>query len=486
MTNRTSRSAWYVLAAALAVLFIGWASPALALIPASVMGTTTTAEPDLDAALKVIFAEPLINNVVSDTELLSVFDTDMNVQEDTTTGGRYIESAHYFQLPAGVGARAENEYIPVPENPVFANSRVYLRKIQGTIEMTGDTMRRVTSNEGAFVDYMERALPDLSTRLVHEIDRMLIGYGAGVRARIAAGGVGAYNAPVAGQWTITVDRSLGVTGFEDPFLHFMEGDALGFTASLAAPIALRNAGSGQSARVVNIDEANNIITVAGTQALHDALAANDYVGSADAAGNSFPFGNPATEREIHGLLGAVDDGSIVATYMNITRASYRLWNSVVVDASVAPFTGAMTEDLLTFADDECAVKGGGKPDVVVMSRSAARGYWKSLRGDRFFLDPRGYQGGKGPLSIILSDRTLQLKVARKLPPQLSFMLQSDTFKRFTLGSWEWDDKTGAIWNRVSDATGRKDAYYAVGNMYEQLFGKAPRKSVRIQGLTKVQ
>lgn len=454
--------------------------------PASsvLMATTTTAEPDLDAALKVIFSEPLVNNVVSDTELLSLFQTDMNVKEDPTTGGRYIEGAHYFQLPAGVGARAENEYIPVAENPVFVNSRVFLRKIQGVIEMTGDTMRRVTSNEGAFLDYLERALPDLSTRLTHELDRMYLGYGAGVRARVTV--ISAMDVPVVGQFQITVDRALGVTGYEDPFLQFMEGDSLGFTGSLAAPIALRNAGAGQAARVVNIDEVNNIITVVGLNALRAALVVNDYVGSADAAGNSFPFGNPATERELHGLLGAVDNGGIVATYMNIVRANFRLWNSIVIDASAAPFAGQMNEELLTFADDETAVKGAGKIDVIVMSRSAARGYWKSLKGDRFFMDPSSYRGGKGPLSILLADRAVQLRVARKLPPQVCFGLMSSCFKRFTLGTWEWDDRTGAIWNRVTDATGRKDAYYAVGNMYEQLFCQAPRKNFRIDGLTKVQ
>jgi len=52
---------------------------------------------------------------VSDSELLSYFEEDGNVKQDETTGGRYIETAQYFQLPAGVGARAEGEYIPVTD-----------------------------------------------------------------------------------------------------------------------------------------------------------------------------------------------------------------------------------------------------------------------------------------------------------------------------------------------------------------------------------
>jgi hypothetical protein len=145
----------------------------------------------------------------------------------------------------------------------------------------------------------------------------------------------------------------------------------------------------------------------------------------------------------------------------------------------------MTEELITYADDEVTVKGAGKIDTMIMSRSAARGYWQSLKGDRTMMDPRSYTGGKAGLSVLLGDRTLDLKVSRKLAPELSFGLQANTWRRLTLGQWEWDDRTGSIWNRVTDATGRKDAFYAVGNMYEQLFCMAPRKNVRIEGLTSV-
>ena len=461
---------------------------ALLSIPAPLVAASNPSTlTNLDGALKVIFAEPLVNNVVTDTELLSIFDsTSENIQTENTTGGRYIEGSHLFQISAGVGARLEGEYIPEADAPVFQNSRAYLKKIQGTVEMTGDTMRRVTSSEGAYLDYLDEALPQLSERVAHDLDRMYIGYGAGVKARIAASGVGAYNAPAAGQWVTTVDRSFGVTGYTEAFLNFLEGERVGFTSSLAAPVALRNAGTGQAAKVEAIDEAAGTITMSGTQALHDALAANDYIANADSAGNSFPTGNPSVEREPMGLLGAIDDGNIVSTYFNIPRATNRLWKSIVVDGSLAPFNGLCSEDLLTYADDLTAVRGGGKVNVIVMSRSAARGYWKSLKSDRTFIDPRSYTGGKGALEIVLSDRTLQLKVSRKLAPQVVFGVQTNVFKRYALGQWEWDDKTGSIWNRVTDGTGRKDAYFATGFMYEQLFNRAPRKSFRIDGLLPVQ
>lgn len=440
------------------------------------MSTTLTA--DLDEAMKIIFSDPIVTNVVTDAELMSLFKTDKNIQTEVTTGGRYVELAHYFSLPAGVGARAENEYIPIPNSPEFMNSRVYLRKLQGVVEMTGDVMRRVVGSEGAFIDYMSRALPDLVERLKNEIDRQYIGYGAGIKARVNGAIAGA------GPYTISVDTALGVAGYEEAWLQFLEGESLVFS-STAAGTALRNAGSGQAATLTNIDEDTNTLTLTADAGLAAAIADNDYIFAGDAAGSSNQTA-AGVDREIAGLLAAVDDGGIIATYNNIARSGRRYWQGIVIDGAASPWNGSMTEDLLVYADDETFTRGGGKIDCIVMNRSALRGYWKSLKSDRFYPDPRAYQGGKpDSLTVMLGDRTLALKVARKLPPQVVFGLQTSSFRRITLGEWEWDDRTGSIWNRVTDTVGRKDAYYAVGNMYEQLFCVQPRKNFRIDGLASV-
>lgn len=441
------------------------------------MATTTTA--NLNEAMKVIFADPLITNVVTDTELMQLFEVDANVQVENTTQGRYVEMAHYFTLPAGVGARHENEYLPVPDAPEFLNSRLFLRKLQGVVEMTGDTMRRVTGSEGAFLDYMSRALPDLVERLRNEIDRQYIGYGAGLKARCAGTFQGA------GPYTLVVNRALGVTGYEDPWLQFLEGESVVFAAD-AGGVTIRNAGSAQAARITNINEDTNTLTLVAAAGLAAAVQNNDFIAAGDASGVSFRHATSGEDREIAGLLAAVDDGGIIPTYNNIARANRRYWQGLVINGGAAPWNGAMTEDLLTFADDESFVRGGGRIDCLVMSRSAVRGYWKSLRSDRFLMDPRQYMGGKSGVSILLGDRTIPLKVARKLPPQIAFGLTLGSFRRLTLNSWEWDDRTGSIWNRVTDAVGRKDAYYAAGNMYEQLFCVQPRRNFRIDGLAKVQ
>lgn len=448
------------------------------------MASVATTRTSLDNALKVVYAGPLHNQIVTDSELANIFEADMNVQEDTTTGGRYVEMGHIFGLPAGVGARAEGEYIPEADDPVFKAQRAYLRKIMGTLEMTGDVMERVTGDEGAYIDYADRALPLLAERVVSEFDRMYIGTGKGIRARILS-----ITSVVGTVGTFVVDRSMGITGLSDAWLQFMDGERI-VAASDAAATTIRTGGGTRSVKVTSIDDATNSITVTGLNALLVTWAVNDYLFGGDEAGISSVTA-AGENREVSGLFAGVDDGNIVDTYMNIQRtASGNMrWKSRVINAAAAPFNGAMSEDLLTFADDAAYVANGAKIDTLVMSRSANRGYWKSLKGERMFMDPRGsFEGGKrtNGLKIILGDRDLLLKIARKLPPEVAFGLTRSTWKRLTTGKWKWDDRTGAIWNRTTDAVGRKDAFYGTGYTYEELLTTAPMKNFRIDGLLPVQ
>lgn len=449
------------------------ASAGHAIPPLAIGAATTTV--DLDSALKIFFNEPVVENVVTDSELLSLFLEDNEVQYEQSTGGRYIETAQYFQLPSGVGARARGEYIPVPEGPVIKNSRIFLKKIQGTVEMEGDVMARVRGDMGAYLNWMDRALPDLVTNLDDVIDRMLLGYGAGVIARV--------NQAVP-TTTMPIDTALGVALLSGTrplsyaWLQFKEGDRIVFSAN-ASGNPIRNAGASQSAKITGIDQTLSKLVI---DAVPTGVADNDYIFAGDGAGVNTQTA-AGDDREIMGLLGMVDDGSVLATFQNLARATYTLWNGISInanDGSLDPeFTGSLNETVLTFADDETAIKGGGKPTVIIASRWGLRSYWKSLKGDRQINDPRAYAGGKGELKVWLGDRQVTLKAVRKMPKELCFGLMPNTFKRWEIDGFQWDDKTGAIWKQVTDGTGRKDAFYAYGNWYIQTGCLAPRKNFRI-------
>lgn len=456
-------------------LALAFGSPVEAAVIAP-MGVTTLTS-NLDQLMKIIYSDPLLRDVIAESELMSMFKEDFNVKSEETTGGKYIEMAHYTRLAGAAGARAENDYIPVPQNPKALNSRIYLRKILGVVEMSGDVMEKVVGDEGAFINFMERALPDTKERLLNEVDRMYIGYGAGVKARVKAGWV------VGGRLltALTIDRALGITGYQDAWLQFQEGETIVFAGS-ADGTNLRNPGANQAALVESITESSDSLSVTADAALQAAIADNDYIFSGDQSGVATQ--NGGVDREIAGLLAGVDNGGILATYNNIARAGNRIWNSRVIDGSLAPYNGVVTEELLIVADAVTSTAALAKIDAIVMSPHGPIGYWADMKQDRTLNDPRNYTGGKGSLSVVLGDRTIPFKTARKLPPQVLFGLNTKSWRRFTLGTWQWISRGGSIWNLVTDSTGRKDAYFAFGKMYEQLACLFPRRNFRVDGLAR--
>lgn len=432
----------------------------------------------MEAAMKVIFEDSVFENYVTDSEFMDQFEQDGNIQQEETTGGRYIETAQYFNLPAGVRAVATNDYIPVPNGPVIKNARIYLKKIQGTVEMTGDTMRRVRTNEGAFLDWANRALPDLVARLVNTVDRMAIGFGAGVIARTTGVITGDGDAT---PFQVVVNRAYGVDDLSPVHLLFLEGEQIVFGTTVTGA-TLRGGGT-PSAIVENVENNGDGTATLFLNRAPAAVAGGDYIFLGDDTQQAVEEAETGRPREFMGLLGHVDDGNIVAEYQEIERADHRLWRGVMVDAEDHWNPNIMDEDLVTEADDLCFTEGGGKPDLFVTSRQAIRQYWRHLRGDRTINDPTSYTGGPGEGPYInFGDRTLRLRVSRKMPYQLAFGLQTDTFKKFTLGRWEWDDTPGSIWNRVTDGVGRKDAFYGVGHMYMELGNMAPAKNFRINNI----
>lgn len=424
----------------------------------------------LNQAMKIIFSEPLTDNIIADSELLDVFEQDMNVQTDETTGGQFIQLAHYFQLPGTVGARAEMDYLPEPVAPKFDNSQIFLKKNQATVQMSGEAYRRAKQGEGAFISWAERALPDLVRRLTNDIDRQLMGYGQGILARVA---------DASPSTTVNLTAAYGVAGLTNANLLFLEGQTLRYSPNpdASSPRAL-------VAQVTLTSNAGTAGQITINQ-LPTSAALNDYIFNGDANATSGRDGG-TIDKELMGLLGMVDDGTILATFQGLARANYTAWNCVSVDSSQTPYNQTLSEDVLMQLDQDVYQLGNGRPDVCVTSRSGWRSYWKSLKGDRLFPFTPGsgadYKGGGRRLEIDLGDRTLEMRVCRKCPPQVTFLIERASFKRWHNTGFFWDDTTGSIWNRVTDSTGRKDAYYATGLIVMQTGNLAPRHSGIVRNL----
>lgn len=415
--------------------------------------------------MKAIFEEPMSENLVQESEVLDLFSNDASVPVKETNGGRYIEMAHYFASGGGYSAGDEGGYLPTSVAPLIKNSQITLKKNTVLVEMTGEAYRRVKQGEAAFLDWGAQALPKYAETFAHHLDRQAVGTGTGIIARI--------NMATPASTDLAIDSAYGIAGYTGATKLLLRNESL-----RASPNADGSSPRTGAPTVTKIDHRNSDIDVT---ALFASAADNDYLFQGDAN----IYGNGS--KEIMGLLGIVDDGGNVAVFQTLTRADYpEVWNCQTADATGSGFDGTLSEELIVKAADDTREYGGGNVNVLVASTSGARSFWKSLKPDRVINDPAGsYEGGKADLMCRVGpDRVLKVRSCRKVPAEIAFGLTTSTLKRWQHGSgFHWDDTTGSIWERSSDSTGRRDAYFAVGIWEGQLGCIAPAKNFLIENLT---
>lgn len=444
--NRTQRAVL-----ALVVLLAALIHPAAIFAAPLVMGVTA-ATTDLDELMKITFADTVISEVVTDTELLDQFP-----DGETITGpeGRYFELAHLVELPGSVGSRSEGGYIPVPNTGRAVNGRVNLKKLMGSLEETAEVLKKIKGDRTAFTNWAEQQFPYFKEGLSDEIDRQLLADSSGIRARVN---------DATPATTLIVDSTFGVAGYDKSLLQFRKGMFLKASANAdgSSPHAT-------TYEVTDIDWESDAIVVDAVTSLAD----NDYLFEGDAADNS-------AGKDVMGLLGLVDNGDIVDTLQNVTRSTDLWFKSYVNDMGGDP----LTEDGLIDTDRVARQRGGGKVDLIVLSEEAFNEVWRDLRDSRAINDPRSYTAGRDGITVLFGGtRTVRLKTARKMPSTLCFGLQKNMFRKHVLHEFEWDDTTGAIWKQVVDSTGRKDAFYAYGSMYMEMAIKSPQRCWRAENFS---
>lgn len=452
--TRLGGSQRLVLGALLVVAaLIGFLPKALLAMP--LIGGATAQTSDLDELMKYVFDDTLISEVVTDSEFLDVF-PDGEVKRGSD--GRWFETAQLYKNPGSIGARAENEYIPESVTGAAVNSRINLKKIVGSLEETGEVMKRIRGDKAAFVAWAEEQFPLFQESLTDELDRQAISSGTGIRARVD---------DASPDTTLGIDSAMGVAGYDHQLMQFRRGMSI-----RVGPNADGSSLRSGAAIINDFDWDNNIIEI---DALPTSTADDDYIFEGDAAGNS--AGN-----EMMGALGLIDDGNIVATLQNISRSTYKWFQSYVHDVQTQHGSGTtLTEEVLIEADLQARLRGGGRTDVIIVSEEGFNAVWSDIKADRVANDPRSYTVGRNGITVLFGGtRRVMLKTARKLPSRVCFGIQRDQLRKFILHEWEWDDLSGSIWKQVTDSTGRKDAHYCYGTMYGELAIKSPQKCWRVE------
>lgn len=422
----------------------------------------------LNDMLKQVYSKPFENNIEKESEVADLINQAEGFEVQDGPDGKQINLGHIFSSGGGTGAMLEDDYLYTPTTPTTKQSSITIKQLVAVQELSGRTLRRVKKGPAAFVTWADEALPRKAQRLAFHKDRMYMGTGTGIVAR--------YNGVPDGTGD-PIDSAYGVAGLEGAVNLLLRDDT--FRASANANGSSPRTGT---AKVVSVDYTNNAITttVAGVAGAPTAADDNDYLFIGDANVNG------SGAREMMGFEGAIDDGTNVSTFQGLVRADFPEMNAQIVDASAGGFTQTLSEEILDTADARCFERGNmGKPSIILCNRTGQRSFWKTLKADRELNDPRGaYQGGlnRAELKMILGDRVCRVRAGRKVPSSRCYGIDPSSVLRFRIGSGRWDDTDGAVWNRVVDGTGRKDAFFAVYVEEEEVGWGDPARNFKVTNL----
>jgi hypothetical protein len=425
-------------------------------------GTTTSTSDfgGLNDAMKNVYEKAFDNNIEKEQEVLDVF---RKASFDTFDGpdGKGVYMNHIFTSGGGFASGTEDDYLPTPTLPVQKQSYLTIKKHTLVSELSGQALRRVLKGPAAFATWADEELPRKAQIGAWHLDRQALGTGTGIVARVNDGSP---------DTTTTIDSAFGIAGLEGFTRLIREGDSLRYS-----PNANGTSPRTGAAIVSAIDHDTGIITIDASPA---SAADNDYIFVGDA--NVYGLG----AREMTGLEALIDDGNLVGTIQNLSRSTYPKLKAQQIDASTAAEGSTLTEELLDRAATQAWERAGGKIDLILANRASQRAFWKSLKGDRVLNDPKGdFVGGKRSVKMLLGTSVVEIVAARKVPDSRCYILDTSTIKRYQIGEGKWDDTTGSIWDRVTNSTGRKDAYYAVFVKEMEMGVNNPARNVKITGLT---
>lgn len=378
--------------------------------------------------LKEVYEDRLIDQINSSIKTLTrITKTSEGVTSDA--GGKYVRFAVRTKRNHGIGARLENEALPVAQTQGYETAQVQLAYLYGSIELTGQTFELAESNPQSFVSTMTQEVNGIKEGLAKDNNRQVYGTSIGKLTTANAAGT---------TTTLVVDNSEAI---------YVE---IGMVVDLYDNTnALKAGGTGKVITNVQRDTPGvGSTTITFTTAATGATASGDY----------FTRTN-SRAKEITGLRDIVSN---TGTLYAINSATVPLWASVVDSAAAALSEGRM----ITMVDN--IKTNGGDVTVIMTSLGVRRAYFNLLVQQRQIVNTQKFTGGFSGLAFTTDDGDIPLVSDTDCPWKTAFFLNEKMIKFYQMGDWSWLDRDGSMWQRVITSSGAFDAYGAQMYKYCQI------------------
>lgn len=395
------------------------------------MGTSLST---LTAVTKEVYEGKLRKQFNDETVLLKRIQVNGNGSTITSTvGGKYVTFPIQVYRNNGLGARRENEDLPIAGNQGTAPVQVRLKYLYGSVSLTGQSLRLVDKDFQAFISALDLEMNGLKNDLAKDLNRQVYGNASGQIAAVST---------VGSNTTATVTsgiQELQVNGKYDVFVPatlLADGAAAGtVTVTAVTPTSPSS------------DGGTIVVSAAFTWANGHVLVRT---------GNA--------NREWTGLAAIINNSG---TLYNVDPVSYPIWKAVVDTntGTLRPLSeSAMIRNVHTVRNN------GGKTSLIVSSLGVQRAYWNLLVQARRFSNVKEFTGGYSGLVFTTDTGEVPLVADVDCPLNRMYGVSEENIRLYRDQDWSWMDFDGNMWDRLPGSTlgTIKDAYGATMYQYSEL------------------
>lgn len=388
------------------------------------MATTTMTT--VDNILKEVYEDGGINDQLQSevTALTRIEKTSEGVTH--RVGGKYVRFPIRTKRNHGIGARNENEALPVARTQGYEDAEVKLKYLYGAIQLTGQTFELAEKDFQAFASVLDAEVNGLREGLTKDTARQVYGDGTGVLATATGAGT-----------TTTFVTTNAQYLEEGMIVDVIDSD--GSTVN------------GNGVEISSISESSGTFTVTFGSAV-----------TATAAGDTL-YRDNSKGKEVTGLGAIVDD---TADIYGIDTSSVSVWKSVI-DANGGT-NRALSEGRMVTMVDSIRRKGGGVPTVIFAGLGVRRAYFNLLVQQRRATNTQEFTGGFKGLAFVADGNEIPLVSDVDCPPNIMKFVNEKQLKLYEAGPWSFMDRDGSKWNRVVTSSGNFDAYEATLYKYCEL------------------
>ncbi len=350
-------------------------------------------------------------------------------QTSSDVWGKDIIKLVSYGLNGGVGAGDETGSLPMAAGNNYAQYKVELKNLYGSIEISDKAIRASQSNVGAFVNLLNAEMEGLLKASKYNLGRMLYGDGNGVLAMVATA-----SATATTSITLSSVKKVAIGMVIDIFNK--DGEKI-----LA------------QARIIDVDRAAKTIKI---DKQVSAVSTTDYI----TIQNSKGF-------ELTGL------GAIFGTndIYGLARANNTWLNPYKKDLNNAALDMGTIQEAIDYIDETT----GSAVNFITCAYDVKKAYIKNLSANRLNVDYMTLDGGFKALSYsgipLVSDKFIE--------DGEMYLLNTDDFKMHQLCDWRWleGDNGNVIKQKLGNPT-----YTATLVKYADIVCDRPCGQAKLSGI----